>query len=271
MKFSFDKNKLEKIAPELSSEYINNDPYPHCVIDNFLETSIIEKIYQDFPKKNQIQYYEYNNLLEKKLAMDNLDLLPDSTREALLSFNSPNFLNFLEELTGIEGLIPDPYLRGGGVHKSPKNGKLDVHIDFNMHPKLNLERRINVLLYLNKDWKEEYNGDLQLWKGKKENEIHTLEKLEKRIYPIFNRLVIFNTSENSYHGFPQPIQCPEGVFRNSLALYYYTANKTNVEIKRHSTIYVKLPGEDNSLDYLREQRKLGRITSDQEVKNIYKL
>ena len=271
MKFLFNKDNLEKIATSLSSEYINNIPYPHCVIDNFLENSIAEKIHQDFPKEDQIQYYKYDNSLEKKLAMDNLELLPDSITEVLLNFNSPNFLNFLEKLTGIEGLIPDPYLRGGGIHKSPKGGKLDIHIDFNIHPKLNLERRINVLLYLNKDWEEEYNGDFQLWKGKKENETHILEKLEKKIYPIFNRLVIFNTSENSYHGFPQLIECPEGIFRNSLALYYYTANGTSIEAKRHSTVYVKLPGEDDGVDLLREQRKLGRIASDQEVKNIYKL
>lgn len=263
MKFLFDKDKLQKIAMELSSIYINNSPYPHCVIDNFLEDSIIEKIHQDFPKINQIQYYKYDNPLEKKFAMDQIEIFPKIIQTTLLNFNSPIFLNFLEKLTGINGLIPDPYFRGGGVHKSIRGGKLDIHIDFNKHPKLHLERRINVLLYLNKNWKEEYNGDFQLWRGEFSDNKHKLIKLCKKIYPIYNRLVIFSTSENSYHGFPEPLNCPNDVERNSLAWYYYTVDRPqNEKSESHSTTYVKLPTEDNSLDDLRKLRNQGRLSSN---------
>jgi len=260
LKNIFNKNKLDSIAKELSEEYKNNFPYPHCVIDNFFEDSIIEQIYSNFPTKDQIEYYKYDNPLEKKFAMDKIDLFHEFIQTTLLNFNSSTFLNFLERLTGIEGLIPDPYFRGGGVHKSVRGGKLDIHIDFNKHPKLNIERRINVLLYLNKDWKEEYNGDFQLWKGKKNNNKHELEYLCKKIYPIYNRLIIFSTSENSYHGFPEPILCPENKERNSLAWYYYTAINSNDN--PHSTEYVKLPNVEDGLDELREQRKKGRLTSN---------
>jgi len=264
MKNLLNENKLNQIAELESANYQSNKPFPHVVIDNFLDKEVIERIHDDFPKPDQIDFYKYDNPLEKKLAMDQIAKLPESIGEILLNFNSPTFLNFLEKLTGIPGLIPDPYLRGGGIHQSVNQGKLDIHIDFNKHPKLNLERRLNVLLYLNKDWKEEYNGDFQLWKGHcRSNNEHVLESLEKRVYPIFNRFVVFSTSEKSYHGFPDRINCPDNVTRKSIALYYYTVDRPEEEkTTPHSTTYIKLPNEDNSLDALREQRNKGRLSSN---------
>lgn len=263
MKYIFEKSKLMEIAEIYNNEYKSNSPFPHIAIDNFLDEQIANKIHDDFPKPKEIKFYEYDNPLEKKSAMDKIDLLPDSISNVLLNFNSPIFLEFLEKLSGIEGLIPDPYFRGGGIHQSKNGGKLDVHIDFNKHPKLKIERRINVLIYLNKNWKKEYNGDFQLWKGEKINENHKLERLEKRIYPIFNRFVAFNTSQISYHGFPEPIKCPENITRNSLALYYYTADKSAAEsMDMHSTVFVKLPGIEDGLDNLRNQRKTGRLKTN---------
>ena len=263
MKFIFDKEKLKNLSETYNELYKSNNPYPHIVIDDFLNENIANELYESFPKQGQIDFYKYDNPLEKKYAMDKVEILPFCIRNVLLNFNSPLFLNFLEKLTGIDGLIPDPYFRGGGIHQSIKGGKLDIHIDFNKHPKLKLERRINVLLYLNKDWKEEYNGDFQLWKGNKINGEHKLESLEKRIYPIFNRFVSFNTSQISYHGFPDPICCPEEMSRNSIALYYYTSNRQDeLDVDMHSTVYVKLPNNEDGYDELRKQRSLGRIKSN---------
>jgi len=259
----FNKSTLDFLAQKYQKEYQSNSPYPHIVIDNFLNEEVANKIYEDFPRPGQIEYYKYDNPLEKKFAMDKLEILPNSIADVLLNFNSSIFLEFLENLTGIDGLIPDPYFRGGGIHQSRKGGKLDIHIDFNRHPKLKLERRINVLLYLNKNWREEYRGDFQLWKGRKVNDNHILENREKQIYPVFNRFVAFNTSEISYHGFPEPIECPETMVRNSLALYYYTVDRPIEEQANiHSTVYVKLPGMDDGLDNLREKRKYGRLESN---------
>lgn len=270
MKFIFNEKKLMELSELYSKNYQTNQPYPHIVIDNFLDIDVVNRIYNDFPKPDQIDFYKYDNPLEKKLAMDQIAKLPESISEVFLNFNSPTFLKFLENLTGIDGLIPDPYLRGGGIHQSVNKGKLDIHIDFNKHPKLNLERRLNVLLYLNKDWKEEYNGDFQLWKGHVDkNGKHVLESLEKRVYPIFNRFVAFSTSEKSYHGFPEPISCPEDVTRKSIALYYYTVDRPEEEkVNSHSTTFIKLPNEDDSLDDLREKRNKGRLNTNIKIDNL---
>lgn len=189
--------------------------------------------------------------LKKKLAMDQLHLLPTNIQTLLREFNSPNFLNFLEVLTGIDSLIPDPYYRGGGIHCIETGGKLDVHIDFNIHPKLKIHRRLNVILYLNKDWKEEYNGDFQVWEGHKENDKHVLTKLHN---------IVFATSEKSYHGHPEPLNTPNDINRKSLALYYYTVDRPENEIvDKHSTTFIKRPDEDDTLDDMRNKRNIGRF------------
>jgi Rps23 Pro-64 3,4-dihydroxylase Tpa1-like proline 4-hydroxylase len=259
--------KLNKVAAEGKEKYQTNPPFPHIVIDDFLDN--LDLIHDTFPGSNNFRFYEYNNPLEKKLAFDQISKLPDPIAELMRELSTPDFLMFLEELTGIEGLVPDPYFRGGGVHQSRKGGKLDMHVDFNIHPKIKLERRLNVIIYLNKNWQESWHGDLQFWEGYKENGRHVLVKMHQKIYPVFNRLVIFSTSEKSYHGHPEPLECPEDVTRNSLALYYYTKERPeNDRYNPHSTTYVKLPWEDDSLDELREKRNKGRLNSNIEEKGL---
>ena len=180
--------------------------------------------------------------------------------------NSASFIQFLENLTGIDGIIPDPYYRGGGIHQIVKGGKLDVHIDFNRHQKLQLERRLNVLIYLNQNWEESYGGHFELWKGhQNKNGQHILETCENRILPVFNRFVVFNTSEISYHGHPDTLTCPEGWTRKSLATYYYTVDRPESEkVPAHSTTFIKRPTDpkDEQIDKLREKRNKGRLTSN---------
>jgi len=250
--------------------YQSTVPFPYGSFKNFLNEETAERMVEDFPAINE-SFYKYDNPLEKKYAFDKISELPDSIRNTLIELNTPPFLNFLEKLTGIKNLVPDPYYRGGGVHQSKRGGKLDIHIDFNRHPKLKLERRLNVLIYLNKNWKEEYNGDFQIWDGyKDENGKHVLTEFIERIYPTFNTFACFNTSERSYHGFPEEIQCPEDMTRKSIAMYYYTVSRedeyksTNI----HSTTFIKLPHEDDSLEEMREQRNRGRLTSNVKDENL---
>jgi 2-oxoglutarate-Fe(II)-dependent oxygenase superfamily protein len=146
-------------------------------------------------------------------------------------------VGFLEQLTGIEGLIPDPYFWGGGLHQITRGGYLKVHADFNRYSKLRLDRRLNLLLYLNRDWKEEYGGHLELW-----NEQMTT--CERKILPIFNRCVVFSTTDYSYHGHPDPLNCPEQQTRKSLALYYYTNGRLEEGVSPvHTTLFQRRPGE----------------------------
>ena len=254
-----DVEKLPALAARYKEKYQANVPFPHIVIDDFLND--LDEVLEVFPDTDNFSFYEYKSPFENKLAYDKITKIPKPIADLLVEFSTPEFLMFLEELTGIDGLIPDPYYRGGGVHQSKRGGKLDVHIDFNIHPKLKLERRLNVIIYLNKNWQESWHGDLQLWEGNKENDKHVLTKLHHKIYPIFNRLFVFSTSEQSYHGHPEPLDCPENVTRNSIALYFYTKDRPGEDNDAHSTTYVKLPGEDDSLDELREKRNKGRLNT----------
>ena len=152
----------------------------------------------------------------------------------ILSFmNSPEFLSFLQELTGIDDLIADPDFNGGGIHLIPRGGKLGIHIDFSRALfDNNKYRRANCLLYLNDGWQREWEGALELW-NKKPSEGGSCVK---KVFPFFNRLVIFGTSKNSWHGHPTPLNCPEGEYRKSLATYYYSSQPGD-DLDEHSTVY----------------------------------
>ena len=264
MSFIFDREKLFKLGEESESKYSSALAYPHISFKNFLPIKVAEEIHDNFPSTEDLNYYSYDNPLEKKLAYDKVYNLHESITNLFTQFSSPTFLIFLEKLTGIEGLIPDPYFRGGGIHISETGGKLDIHIDFNKHPKLKLERRLNVLIYFNKDWQHSWNGDFQIWEGfKDEKGEHHLLKLRDRVYPIFNTFACFNTSEKSYNGFPDSIKCPASENRKSLAFYYYTVDRPEEElVESHSTVYVKRPGDSDDLDSLRKQRNKGRLNTD---------
>ena len=149
----FNEKHLEKLANKHSKSYQTANPFPHGYIDNIMDVEILEAAVNAFPGENDFQFYKYENPLEKKLAFDQIGKLPKPIADILIAMNSAPFLQFLEQLTGIDGLIPDPYYRGGGIHQIVKGGKLDVHIDLKKHQKLQLDRRPNVI-YLNKDWEE---------------------------------------------------------------------------------------------------------------------
>lgn len=254
-------DRLHKLAAENHEKYQSALPFPHIAIDNFLDNA--NELADSFPAANNFKYYKYDNPLEKKLAFDVVSKMPAAIARVMHEMSSPDFLIFLEELTGINGLVPDPYYRGGGLHKTKTGGKLDIHIDFNIHPKLKLERQCNAIVYLNKNWQDSWHGDLQIWEGYRENGKHVLVKMHEQIYPVFNRLAIFTTSEKSYHGFPEPLECPNDVSRNSIAQYYYTKERPPVEtFGPHSTTYIKLPWEDDSLEELREKRNQGRFNTN---------
>jgi Rps23 Pro-64 3,4-dihydroxylase Tpa1-like proline 4-hydroxylase len=255
-----DQEKLDKLSSELSDKYQSQEPYNYIYIDNFFDENTLREIVKVFPTREQLDFYKYDNPLEKKLANDQVEKLPTQISSLLYELSKPTFLLFLEKMTGIEGLIPDPYFRGGGIHQIEKGGKLDIHIDFNIHPKLKLHRRLNVIVFLNENWKEEWNGDFQIWSGHKENDTHILDRLHERVYPLFNRMVVFSTSEKSYHGHPDELMCTDNITRKSIALYYYTATKTTDN--EHSTTFVKLPNSNDNLDDLRKERNKGRLNNN---------
>ena len=244
--------ELNKLAESNKSQYINNDPFPHIVLDNFFSNDILDDILSEFPKNLQNVGYEFKTKVEqKKFTLKNSNLFSDNTNNFINFLNSQIFLEFLQKLTSIkEKLQADPYLEGGGLHELKNGGFLNIHADFNKHPTLDLDRRLNVLIYLNKNWIEGYGGSLELWDKE-------MKYCKKKILPTFNRMVIFSTTDFSYHGNPEKINCPKNNSRKSIAMYYYSNGRPLNEKKlgNHSTIFRKRPGT-NDPDGNVEFRKL---------------
>lgn len=237
--FRLDADYLTKLALQHREEYAQAKPFPHIVIDDFLPESVLKDVLAEFPKPGQIDWQTFQTPAEKKLASKHEQQMGDATRLLLYQLNSSTFITFLETLTGIDGILPDPHFEGGGLHQIERGGFLKMHLDFNWQEKLRLDRRVNFLLYLNQDWKEEYGGHLELWD-------QAVTRCEKKVLPVFNRCVIFSTSDFSYHGHPEPLTCPEGNTRKSLALYYYTNGRPPQETlgKPHTTVFQSRP-QDN--------------------------
>ena len=200
--------------------YQQNEPYPHISFDNFLSPSAAEAALEAFPSVTDAGWIHYVHVNEKKHGLNKMELLPEPIQAVIREMNSPQFVAYLSELTGIPNLLADDSLEGGGLHQSKRNGFLNVHADFTVHPhKRNWRRRVNLLIYLNKDWQPDYRGDLELWDRQMKGAV-------TKIAPIFNRCAIFNTDEDSYHGLPDPILCPDDMTRKSIALYYFTEEAT---------------------------------------------
>lgn len=208
--FFFDPATLDHLAEARHAAYASAAPFPHQVIDEFLPQAQAEQPLAEFPEAGDITWDHAVHVHSKKLYCSDETRMGPGTRHIFAQFNSATFLVFLERLTRIAGLIPDPHFAGGGLHRIERGGFLDVHADFNFYDRLGLERRLNLLLYLNRGWKEEYGGHLELWD-------RTMSHCAKRILPAFNRCVLFSTTDESFHGHPDPLACPSGEARKSLA------------------------------------------------------
>jgi Rps23 Pro-64 3,4-dihydroxylase Tpa1-like proline 4-hydroxylase len=232
--YKIDSKYFINLAKQNRDKYVTAHPFPHIYLDNVFPVEILEQVLEEFPNSKQIDWQNFQNKNEVKLASRDELVFGDFTRHFVHILNSKPFLQFLEELTGIRNLIPDPDLEGGGLHQILRGGLLKIHADFNKHPKTNLDRRINVLIYLNKDWEESFGGHFELWDT-------NMEKAEVKILPIFNRMAIFSTTSKSYHGHPDALKCPEDRSRKSIAMYYYTngrpANELDEILGSHSTLF----------------------------------
>lgn len=239
-------------ATKLSQDFMNANPFHHVVIDNFLNVELANKIKENFPNPDDKSWWVYNNPLEKKLAFNKIEELHDSFSTFFSYANSNEFLNWLQDLTGLKSLKADPDLNGGGLHLIRQGGKLDIHEDFNIHKELKMLRKVNLIFYLNEEWDESWGGHLELWNK-------DMTELCQKITPKFNRAVIFRTDMDSNHGHPHPLSCPENRYRISLATYYYIEDANIDKIEYRSTKYKKLPGTDDGLDGLRILRSKGRL------------
>lgn len=235
--FFFDPSTLAALAEKHRDAYRTASPYPHCVIDNFLPQDVAESLHDAFPGPNTIAWKRADEGHEVKCSCEDETQFPPAIRQFLYACNASVFVTFLEKLTGIEGLIADPHFRGAGMAYIPRGGKLGVHADFNVNKRLKLDRRLNAILYMNKDWKEEYGGHIELWN-------RDMSACAKKVLPVFNRFFMFSTTDDAFHGHPDPLMCPEGMSRKSISLYFYTNGRPVEErTEAHTTLFQLRPGE----------------------------
>ena len=227
---------------KLNFNYLKTKPFPHIVLDNFINPAAAMQCFSELKSTNYWQTEDSNNAYMAAhqvskwftpwdaQSIEQLKYQVPTVHNTIQYFNSKLFLSYLEELTGIKGLMGDPGFSGGGAHKIRTGGKLSLHVDFNIHSETKRFRVLNLLLYLNPQWEEEWEGALELWDLDN-------KKLSDKIYPIFNRAVIFTLSDKSVHGHPVPLKTPEGIERYSLALYYYIEEPNQEYYERNAVVW----------------------------------
>jgi hypothetical protein len=237
--FQLKREAVMAQAEQLKREWASAEPFPHIVVDNWFPPEVLDAVISEYPRpEDDIEWQRFNASTEVKLALSDTDQMGPCTKHLLNELNGQVFIEFLEAVTGIAGLIPDPHLWGGGLHQIRRGGYLKVHADFNRHKRMKLDRRLNALVYLNKNWPESYKGHLELWDK-------TMTTCSKKVLPLYNRMVVFATTDFSYHGHPDKLECPPNRARRSLALYYYSNGRPAEEIAPdHTTLFQQRPGEN---------------------------
>lgn len=211
---------------------VSSDPFFHIVIDNFFDSSVAEQLSSEFIDYDNEHWFFYKNQIENKKTINDWKLFPKQIYSTFNNFCSPSFTETLQNITGIPKLHPDYGLHGGGLHMHGRNGKLNVHQDYSLHPKLVMQRKLNLIVYLSKDWRPEWGGGLELWSH--DDTTNQPKEKVKEVDCVFNRAVLFDTTQNSWHGLPNEITCPEGVYRKSLAMYYLVEPDSNVDPRKRA-------------------------------------
>lgn len=235
--------ELKEIAIKCGEKITNGEffqePFKHLVVDNFLPDDLAYKCLESFPALNNPTWEHENDgdiEIKSRTTWKSEFDIPEHIVDSVRILNSSLALKAFSEVFEIPGLIPDPYFTGGGLNITEKGGLLDVHVDGNYHDATGLNRRMNALIYLNPGWEESWGGEFGVY-----NNDGT--QLIKKVPPLFNRLVVFDSHDYSYHGLPDPINFPDEANRKSILLYYYTKNPRpgkQISVKDpHSALWVK--------------------------------
>jgi 2OG-Fe(II) oxygenase superfamily len=207
--------RLQRERDSLRKTYAAAKPYPHLVLDGFFDENVLEHVLAEFPVQETRDWLAYETVHESKRASRGIAGLPAFTQLFLLQLCSEPVLEQIRYITGYDDLVGDPLYHGGGLHETPPGGWLNVHADWTMHPVLPLVRRLNLIVYLNRDWAADWGGELEL--------IDPQTKIcSARVAPVFNRAVLFATAPENLHGFPTPLSCPEDRSRKSVSVFYWS-------------------------------------------------
>ncbi len=263
-----DFDRLTADLDTKAARYAAATPFPHIVVDDVLTEDAFARCVTEFPATADPFWKGYLHVNETKYANTAPDTWGETLTAVAREFVSPRFVAWLEQVTGICDLVPDWTMDGGGLHQTLSGGHLNIHADFSTHHvHENWARRVNILLYLNEDWRDEWGGHLELWD-------RDITSVQGRVTPKGNRMLVFTTSQHSFHGHPDPLTCPDGMARRSMALYYFTEEADPV---RRSTDYRARPedgvkrvaiwADKNVVDlYDRAKRRLG--ISDETAQRI---
>lgn len=218
---------------KLSAEFKNALPFNHVVIDNFFTSEIANEIVASFPDHNSDAWtVSYNNPVENKKACSHWDKFPGPIYNALFYLCSADFIKIIEQITQTPSVLADYGLHGGGMHSHNRGGKLNVHKDYSLHPKIPYMRNFNLIIYMTPNWQDEWGGGLELWSH--DNETQMPKECITKVSNKFNRAILFNTTQNSWHGLPEALTCPDNLARRSLATYYVTPINEKAENRKRA-------------------------------------
>jgi Rps23 Pro-64 3,4-dihydroxylase Tpa1-like proline 4-hydroxylase len=219
----------------LKSDYLSAKPFNHVVIDNFFKEEVALAIAKEIPGYDGEMDANYNNAIERKRTVQNWTKFSKTVYKAMTELVGQEFTSYLRYVTGQPELVADFGLHGGGMHLHEAGDYLNVHLDYDVHPKMDMKRKLNIIIYLNPNWQDSWGGNLGLWSH--DDETNQPKELESSIVPVFNRAVLFDTTQNSWHGVTEGIFCPEGQYRKSLALYYLIPTD-DLDNKRQKALFV---------------------------------
>ena len=247
-----DMTRLTAELDRAAQDYGAAQPFPHIVLDDVLHRPAFDAAVHQFPGIDDEFWKGYVHVNETKFSNTQTDTWAPSLQAVAQEFCSPEFVAYLERLTGIDNLIPDYSMDGGGLHMTKRGGHLNIHADFSTHhTHENWARRVNILLYLNEEWRDEWGGKLELWD-------QAMTARQATVTPAGNRMLVFTTSADSFHGHPDGLTCPPDVARRSLAMYYFTEESAPV---RKSTNYQARPEEGRA--------RKAAIAADRTVLDVY--
>ncbi|TWI00335.1 Rps23 Pro-64 3,4-dihydroxylase Tpa1-like proline 4-hydroxylase [Luteimonas cucumeris] len=245
----------------LRARFCGAQPFRHIVIDDFLDAGFADALlaqFPDFERGNSNNEYRQKG---GKSVVESVRKLGPAYQQMDDVIQGREFLGLIERITGIPELLYDPYYLGGGTHSNRSGQSLDAHVDFNYHPVDEWHRRLNLIVYLNPEWQDSWGGQLQLHSDPRRDDNRT-----SSIAPVFNRAVIFETNEVSWHGFPE-IRMPEdrqSLTRKSVALYFYTRDRPEEEtVGKHTTVYIDRP--------LPEHLRAGHVLDDGDMQELQAL
>lgn len=237
----FDEAECRAAGRALATRYQSADPFPHVVIEGLVDADILRGVVRDFPDGSGVTA---SDRAQERLKRQYHPAACSGrvTHDLFAALNSQAFLGFLTEMTGMPGLIADPYFLGAGLHETARGGHLGIHADFNWHETMWVERRLNLLIYLNDEWDDSFGGALELWDRE-------MKGCRVRVAPQMARAVVFTTDLDSFHGHPDPVQCPPDRPRRSIATYYYQATAPTAPRVERTTNFRVRPNTGDKHDW----------------------